>query len=628
MCGIAGIINFDNAPPGKELIRRMTDNLRHRGPDGEGFYFDTQVAFGHRRLAIIDLSENGKQPMKNEEGSIWMVFNGEIYNYKELKKDLINKGHEFKSETDCEIVIHAYEEYGTKCVCKFNGMWAFAIWDERNQKIFASRDRFGIKPFYYYLDKNRFLFASEIKALLTDKAIKRSPNDKVIFTYLAYEDHDYIDYNEETFFLGIKRLPPAHSIVVDTFGKVEISRFWDLDPSVNQNHISDNEASSRFYELFRDSVNLRLQSDVPVGTCLSGGIDSSSITVMINKLIIENSYTCTSVIGDRQKTFSACFDDATYDESEYIKAVVDATRVDGNIVFPKGEDLFPQFERFMWHQEEPVFSATFWAEWQVMKLAKQRGVTVVLNGQGADEILAGYYIYFKAYFKDLLRNMKLIKLMREINHYSKYYGYSREYILRNLMNDLLLKRNAYQYPLWLNKDFVRSSGNGVVEEKIKYKDYFRQCLYHFLTLERLPALLRFLDKSSMAFSVEARLPFLDYRLVEFCFSLPPEQKLREGRRKIVLMNAFSDSLPERVINRTQKVGFVTPEAKWLKTVCRNNVLEIINSASFRNRVYFDAARIKEHYNRFLSGEFNSTRSIWRYINLELWMRVFCDNRIG
>ena len=637
MCGIAGILNFNDKAIRKETLREMSDSLYHRGPDDEGFYLDGRIALGHRRLSIIDLSSAGHQPMCNENNTLWLTYNGEIYNYKELTSELKMHGHIFRSMTDSEVIIHAYEEWGENCLKKFNGMWAFALWDSRKRQLFCARDRFGIKPFYYFLDKNRFVFASEIKSILTDKTIPCIPNDGVIFDYLGYENNDYIDHTEETFFKGIKRLMPAHYMVIDINSNCRISRYWDLDTENRIENISDEEAAQKFYNLFEDSIRLRLQSEVSLGTCLSGGLDSSSIVCMVNKLSLNND-SDGKPTGCRQKTFSACFEDKACDEREFIKAVIEKTNVETNFVFPDGKDLFELAPTFIKDQGEPVAGTSQWAGWLVMKLARERGITVVLNGQGADEILAGYGSYFSANFKDLFKGLKLRLLKNEIDKYSEYHGYPRQWLVRELFSHfvpfhpfrwkrrLVDGKEPDSFPSWLNKDFIKNYGHKV-EQKARYKGYMDQSLYHFLTFERLPSLLRFEDRNSMAFSIESRLPFLDYRLVEFCFSLPSEQKVRDGAGKVVLRNALKEILPHAVHQRIKKIGFATPENRWFRTDCRKQIEEIINSKSFRERGYFDAKAVKRHFSAFINKEPVNDRPIWKYVNLELWMRLFLTQGI-
>ncbi len=632
MSGIVGILNFNSESISEVLIKAMTNTLYHRGPDDEGYYEDSGIGLGHRRLSIIDLSPAGHQPMCNEDCTVWITYNGEICNYKDLTLELKARGHIFKSRTDCEVIIHSYEEWGQKCVNKFNGMWAFALWDSKEKRLFCARDRFGIKPFYYFLDKDRFIFASEIKSILKDKTIPCRPNDGVIFDYLAYENSDYIDHTEATFFQGIERLMPAHYIVVGVNGTSNISRYWDLDPARRVPHISDEEAAHKFYDLFEDSIRLRLQSEVPLGTSLSGGLDSSSIVCVINKLILRNGIN-PAVIGEKQKTFSACFHEKAYDEREFIQAVIEKTDAESNLVFPDGIDIFNLVPKFIKDQGEPVAGISQWAGWLVMKLTRERGVKVVLNGQGADEILAGYGSYFLANFKDLFKEGKLWSLKNEIDKYSEYHEYPKWWLIRELLRHfipfhpfrwkrrLLDKKEMGLFPSWLNKNFIKKHGH-MIEKKTRYKGYMDQSLYNFLTFERLPSLLRYEDRNSMAFSIESRLPFLDYRLVEFCFSLPSRQKVRNGVGKIVLRNALKEILPNAVHERIKKIGFATPENIWFRTDCRKEIEDIINSKSFRERGYFDADAVIKHFQGFVNGEPVNPRPIWKYINLELWLQQF------
>ncbi|MFH1562469.1 MAG: asparagine synthase (glutamine-hydrolyzing) [Nitrospirota bacterium] len=623
MCGIAGIYNLNNEPVSQDTLKRMCDVIRHRGPDDEGQWLDGNIGFGHRRLSIIDLSTAGHQPMSNEDGTIWITYNGEVYNYVELRPELEAKGHRFISHTDTEVIIHAYEEYGEECLSKFNGMFAFALWDSRQNKLFCARDRFGIKPFYYYYDSQRFVFASEIKSLLEDEGIEKRPNNQIICDYLIYA---YIDHTEDTFFEGIKQLPPAHYLVIKD-GKVSIKRYWDINPDekLQSNSIDDTKCAQRFYELFEDSIRLRLRSDVPVGTCLSGGLDSSSIVCVVNKLLSRN------LQNPQQKSFSSCFEDKTYDEREFIQEVVNKTRVDANFTFPDGNKLFDIIPDVIWHQDEPFGSTSIFAQWHVMKLAKEKGVTVLLDGQGADELLAGYHPYYHYYFSDLIRTLQFKKLIEELNLYFKYHSYPKLDTLLKLIQPLLSYglRNSLKSILkmkmsnWVNTDFAKIYQRRIVPGQ-KYKGCLEDRLYQDITNSSLPALLRYEDRNSMAHSVEARVPFLDYRLVEFVFSLPSSQKIRDGITKILLRNATKGILPEKVRMRMDKMGFVTPGDVWFRTVAKDKILEIFNSDSFKSRGYFNIDEIKREFDAHCRGEKNLHFTVWRWINLELWLQRFFD----
>ncbi|MEW6096096.1 MAG: asparagine synthase (glutamine-hydrolyzing) [bacterium] len=614
MCGIAGIYNLNNEPVSQDTLKRMCDIIRHRGPDDEGQWVDGNIGFGHRRLSIIDLSPAGHQPMSNEDKTVWITYNGEVYNYIELRSELEAKGHCFNSHTDTEVIIHAYEEYGEECLNKFNGMFAFAIWDSRQNKLFCARDRCGVKPFYYYFDNQRFLFASEIKAIIENKTIEKKPNNQIICDYLVYA---YLDHTDETFFAGIKQLLPAHYLLIKD-GKLVIKRYWDLNPEEKYEPLDDSKCAQRFYELFEDSIRLRLRSDVPVGTCLSGGLDSSSIVCVVNNLLLK-----------KQKTFSSCFEDKTYDERNFIHEVVNKTQVDANFTFPDGNKLFDIIPQVIWHQEEPFGSTSIFAQWHVMQLAKEKGVIVLLDGQGADELLAGYHGYYDYYFTDLIKTFQFKRLIKELDLYSKYHSYSKLSTLIRLLRPFLpYGLSSYLKSIlktklsgWVNPDFVKTYQRKLTPVQ-KYKGCLDNHLYQFFITSSLPALLHYEDRNSMAFSVEARLPFLDYRLVEFIFSLPSSQKIRDGITKIVLRNAMKGILPEKVRMRMDKMGFVTPGDVWFRTVAKNKILEIFNSDSFINRGYFNVEEIKKEFERHCRGEKDLHFTIWRWINLELWLQKF------
>jgi asparagine synthase (glutamine-hydrolysing) len=395
MCGIAGQFCYGSTPPDRGLLERMSERIAHRGPDGRGTWVSDRIGLAHRRLAIIDLSEAAHQPMANEDGSLWLVFNGEIYNFVELRAELIQKGHSFRSKTDSEVILHAYEEWGTECLARFNGMWAFALWDEKRQQLFCARDRFGIKPFYYTDAGGSFLFASEIKALLAHPAAGKKPDDATLLAFLAW---GVLDHTGKTMFDGILQLSPAHAMVVRSGERPEPYRYWDvkINPSIRSD-VPDLDFEARFLSLLRDAIRVHLRSDVAVGTCLSGGIDSSTLAVLINERIRTES---PQSAGARQKTFSAYFDDARFDESRYIGIMAAATGVDGYRVQPDAGKVWDNLNRLLYMQDEPFGSLSIYAQYCVMRLAAGH-VKVVLDGQGADELLAGYLAYVFNFDADL-----------------------------------------------------------------------------------------------------------------------------------------------------------------------------------------------------------------------------------
>ena len=649
MCGIAGIWRLKvNINPG--CIKRMTDLLRHRGPDDEGFLAvnsesggvfpligneskvqgpkiedfnkPVELFLGHRRLAIIDLSSAGHQPMCNEDGSLWIIHNGEIYNYLELGKELERLGHRLKSQTDTEVVLHAYEEWGANCLKRFNGMWAFAIVDLNVNGIFCSRDRAGVKPFYYVYDDGQFCFASEIKALLELDGFKAEPNDQIIADYLF---SGLVDHTQETFFKNIYQLRPGEYLLFRD-NKLIVQSYWDIEAK-ETSFAREADYAERFYELLEDAVRLRLRSDVPVGTCLSGGLDSSSIVFLANKLMCDGQKIDSPMIGEGQKTFSSCFEDPAYDERKYIELVIQQTRAERNYVFPRGGNLPKDLPRLIWHQEEPFGSTSIYAQWNVMRLSHERRVTVLLDGQGGDELLAGYTPAFYHLFAQLLKTGRILQLAKEIMAFKNKHTINTSQFSKGILAVLLSpsEKVRFQRTGWADKRFLHQYLRPVVSPD-KFEDVLNNYLYRAFRFVALPGLLHYEDRNSMAFSLEARLPFLDFRLVEYLFSLPSEQKIREGVSKVVLRAAMKDILPEEIRNRMDKMGFATPEDIWFRTVLRNTISEIINSKSFDERGYFDVYKVRKAFDKHCEGKINISPIIWRWVNIELWLRTFIDRR--
>ncbi|MEM2929172.1 MAG: asparagine synthase (glutamine-hydrolyzing) [Nitrososphaerota archaeon] len=641
MCGIFGILSIDQNKVNINVLERMSHSLIHRGPDDYGYVFfelfnkqriletnnifDVKqienyqgvLAFGHRRLSIIDLSKTGHQPMSNENRDIWIILNGEIYNYIELSEELKKRGHKFYSKTDTEVIIHAYEEWGADCLNHFNGMWAFALWDKRKKRIFCSRDRFGIKPFYYYYDGKTFVFASEIKAILQDPAIRRIPNDKRIYDYLGY---GYLDHTEETFFKNINQLRGSNYLTLDIKGtdlNLKINQYWDIKP-IELRGVESFE--KRFLELFKDSINLHLRSDVPIGTCLSGGLDSSSIVCVTQEYLNSNIH----------KTFSSCFEDQRYDEREYIQKVIETNHIEPHFVFPNPKKLFEEINELIWYQEEPFGSTSIYAQWNVFKLAKEKGIKVVLDGQGADELLAGYHPFLGFYLSELINEFHFYDFIKEYKLIRSIYKYSHFWFIGHLLISLLpLPLSAFikKQILFKKNNWLKRNNNFIykTEFKNKFKNILHNQLYNYLMIFSLPALLHYEDRNSMAHSIEARVPFLDYRLVELIFSLPIKEIINNGFTKYILRKAMQGILPESIRMRRDKMGFVTPEDIWFKTVLKNFVNDIINSKSFSERIYFDVKKVKAAYKNHCEQKINISATIWRWINLEIWLKTFIDN---
>ena len=606
MCGIAGQYCFEGRDPDRALLARMSEQLIHRGPDGEGTEVRGCMGLVHRRLAIIDLSDEGLQPMTNEDKTLWLVYNGEIYNYIELREELIGKGHSFHSQSDTEVILHAYEEWGGGCLQRFNGMWAFALWDERLQQLFCARDRFGIKPFYYTEVKGSFLFASEIKALLSHPDAGKIPDDEILGTYLAWGVQDH---SARTMFKGISQLKPAHALIVTKVGPHTPYQYWDV--TVNgavRSDVPDNQDSSRFLDLLRDATRIHLRSDVAVGTCLSGGIDSSTLAVLINNLIRDEA---PASVSDRQKTFSVVFKDKRFDESRYIDEIVSVTGVDSHRIEPLPEQLWEDIDRLVWVQDEPFGSLSIYAQYCVMRLAR-KNVKVVLDGQGADELLAGYLAYQASYIRGLVHSFHAGKTLREIAGSLRIHsGFFSSALVQLLVRRR--RRNLLTVP---------------VPPQDRYAGSLAEVLRRELCSTNLPALLHYEDRNSMAFSIESRVPYLDVRLVEYVASLPLDQKIRNGVTKIILRNAVKGIIPESIRCRMDKIGFVTPEEVWMKETLRPFVLAVLSTDSFRARPYWNADAVLKDYQAFLDGGSAYSPEVWRIVCTELWLRKFFDRRTG
>ncbi len=599
MCGIAGQFALNGEDADAALVGEMARRLAHRGPDGEGTFFSGPVGLAHRRLAIIDLSDEGRQPMGNEGGSLQIVFNGEIYNYREIREELSVAGHRFASASDTEVILHAYEEWGRGCLARFNGMWAFALWDGRRRELFCARDRLGVKPFYYTLAGGSFLFASEIKALRVHPGVGRRPNDRMLSTFLAW---GVADHTAETMYDGVFQLPPAHTLLVSAEGVGEPERYWDFAMNGAPGGADDEAAVRDVRDLLTDAVRLRLRSDVPVGTCLSGGIDSSTVTALINVLLQAES---PESVGERQKTFSVCFDDPRFDESRHIETVVAATGVANRRTTPGTEGLWEDIERLLYMQDEPFASLSIYAQYCVMRLA-QNEVKVVLDGQGADEQLGGYIAYQAPYIRGLLRRRKFLAALREgigsVRHHRSFFSWAAaQSRVRSQRRELL---------------------RGSPPEILRYAGSLEEVLKREVTASNLPLLLHWEDRNSMAFSIEARVPFLDYRLVEYLGSLPLDQKIRGGVTKYVLRRAIRGLVPDAVRCRMDKMGFVTPEEVWMKGELAPRILDLFSTPEFAERPYWDAEQVLENYRAFLEGKSPYSTEFWRIACAEMWLRAF------
>jgi asparagine synthase (glutamine-hydrolysing) len=652
MCAIAGIYSLAGRPVELRTLETMVRVQAHRGPDGEGYVLldpsarekplaikgpgtpaagaRRALGLGHRRLAIVDLSPLGHQPMATEDGRNWVTYNGEIYNHIELREELRGKGHRFRSASDTEVLLAAYREWGDACLARFNGMFAFALWDGVRRRLFCARDRFGEKPFYYHWDGEHLFFASEIKALLA-ASVRAAANPRVVFDYL---DGAYLDHTEATFFDGIRQLPPAHALSIEG-DRLALARYWELPDAAEDGSRSSREAAERFRDLFREAVCLRLRSDVPIGTCLSGGLDSSSVVCVANELMFVDRAVPRALVGTRQRTFSSCFDDPAYDERRFIAPVLGKTGAESHYTFPDPKELAGMLSKLVWQQDEPFGSTSIFAQWCVMRLAAQRGVKVLLDGQGADELLAGYQSFFGARFADLLARGRAVALLRELRAYRRLYGPVSRYAIARLARALLpvalvgrVRSRLTGSAGWLAADFRRQWGDAPAQTVSagprRSCSHVRRLQHELLTGKGLRALLHYEDRNSMAFGVEARLPFLDHRLVEFVYGLDESQKIRDGWTKVVLRDAMDGILPDAVRWRADKMGFVTPEAFWFRTTLRDPAREILADRRTRARGYLDVDAVLRAFDEHAAGRADHSPAIWRWLNVELWCRMFLD----
>ena len=563
MCGIAGIISVNREMVSKDRLSKMTGAIAHRGPDGEKHWINETgtTGLGHRRLSIIDLSENAAQPMHCLH-RYTIVHNGEIYNYIELRTELTGKGYSFNSLSDTEVLVAAYDYWKENCLQHFDGMFAFAIWDEKEQNLFAARDRFGEKPFYYYYDGQQLVFASEIKALWA-AGIEKQPNEKLLFNFITLGYTQNPGNASETAYNGIYKLPAASFFThpVQSGSHIQPVTYWQIKKARVDDSINEETAVGRFKELFTQSIKNRLRSDVPLGTSLSGGLDSSSILAFINKgEDLHNAF----------KTFSATFPGFKNDESAYIKTLGTAISFENYQVQPSAEGLTNDIERILYQHEGLIGSASVYAQYKVFELAKQHNVKVLLDGQGADEILAGYHKYYHWYWQELYRNDKSL-LYNEISA-ARSLGVKDEWGWKNKLAAMYpvyasryIQKNRRKMQIThpdLDYDFVLQYGESYYT--MPPADSLNNVLYYNTFMNGLEELLRYADINSMAHGREVRLPFLNHQLVEFVFSLPAHFKIKDGRTKWLLRAAMNDWLPAEIAWRKDKVGFEPPQKEWMQ----------------------------------------------------------------
>lgn len=597
MCGISGIVSQQNSQIKKEEIKQITDIIIHRGPDSEGFYFGDNFSLGFRRLAILDLSIEGNQPMYFDDKFV-IIFNGEIYNYIEIKEELINAGYVFKTRTDTEVILAAYDFWGEGCVNHFNGMWAFTIYDRPRNLLFCSRDRYGVKPFYYSEINNRFVFGSEIKQIL-ELHPERILNKEILIQFLiGFDEYD----TKNTFFNNIYKLPPSHNLIYNLIDHTfQINRYYQLQIDESINRLNEKETLSLIEKEFERSIRMRLRSDVKVGTCLSGGLDSSSIAY----------YAASKYNSDEDsRRFSAIHaksQEKKTDESYFATKVAQSTNLDLKVVEPTEDDFFSSLNSVIELHEEPFSGVSIFMQYFVFEEAKRVGCTVMLDGQGGDETFLGYERYYLPTLKYLTTKDK-IRLLKNITKYTylnyrqvlvylMFYNFPSLYVLGTKMRRKLIKGK------YLRIGMLRklSKNLSVYKDinKLQQNELFHTVLPHLLKVE---------DKNSMFHSVESRLPFLDYKLIETLFSVDNKLKVKDGWTKYLMRKMVTHKLPDEIVWRRKKIGFAAPSNLWLKN--KEKFISQIKKSQILKEVL---RKIPENLEDGM---------VWKLYNISMWEEIF------
>lgn len=615
MCGITGFYG-SSADFDLSLLQAMNDCQCHRGPDGVGTFTDGPVGFAHQRLAILGRA-HGDQPMTTNDGRFTIIYNGETYNYRQLREELTAAGYTFTTETDTEVVLKGFAHWGTAVFDRMNGMWGLAIWDRDEQRLVLSRDHFGIKPLYIARVGDDVLFSSELKGILASDLIEAKPNERSIYRYLRFRIHED---SRETFFQGIERVSPGEMVTIDSAGvRFEPhTRFVDeLREAAQLNRPYSAEVIHEYRQRLVESVRERLQSEVPVGTSLSGGLDSSAVAVIINQLL-GSSGESAAAVGSKQNTFSAVFTGSINDEERYVDAVLEKcdNGVQSHKIRPTPDQFKVDLIDFIRTQEEPTISTGPYAQYCVMKEASQH-VKVLLDGQGADEMMAGYIPYYFTYFRQLKKEGRYTKLATEVAKSVDVLGRLGRFTVK----DKLKRRQSVPITSLLNADFTEQYRD---EKFTTVQDNLKERLIEDLFHNSLPSLLRYEDRNTMRFSLEGRVPFLDRDTVRFLFSLSDDAIIESGWNKRILRDATRHILPEMISNRRNKIGFTTPENEWFMRL-KNSIYSVFASKKFASRPWFDQQAVLNAFMGYINGDNDlGSMTFWRLLNVELWTRIFID----
>lgn len=623
MCGICGVISFDDKPIDRIILENMTNTLIHRGPDDFGIYINGKVGLGHRRLSIIDITSAGHQPMTNEDKSIWLTYNGEIYNFTELKKYLIKKGHIFKSHTDTEMVIHSYEEWGENCIEKFNGMFAFGLYDFAQKKLFLARDRFGKKPLYYYSSSNFFIFASEIKAIIAHPAVTKRINIKALYKYFLFE---YIP-EPDSIFENIYKLDAGTFLILKD-GTAEIKKYWDI--KFNTQNIREEEACENIIALLKKSIKLRLISDVPLGIFLSGGIDSSAITTLLSEMMP----------AGKIKTFSIGFEDESFDESNYARRMADYLGVEHYEEKLDPYMMINILPEIIEKLDEPFADNSIIPTYLLSKFTRNY-VTVALGGDGGDELFAGYDTFLANYY---LRNFRVPKIIvkslssvvKKIFPVSEN-NISPDFIIKKTLDGLSynpeIREQVWlgafsmeaQKDLFLNYDKEIDVLSPIKKLNFDNLTLIQKIILSYIKLYLLGDILTKVDRASMMCSLEVRAPFLDYEFAEYVNNLKDDFKIRHGMRKYILKKAMKSKMPDEIINRKKK-GFGIPLTRWLKKELKELMLDNLSSEKINADGIFNYEYIKKLIEAHLHNKKDNRKELWALLIFQLWKGRYYDKQ--
>jgi asparagine synthase (glutamine-hydrolysing) len=623
MCGIAGVFFPSGRPVETPMLDRMGASMHHRGPDDTGQFTAQGLGFVHKRLSIIDLS-SGHQPMLSEDGQSAIVFNGEIYNYLELRQRLLSQGIQFRTQSDTEVLLQLYLREGEKCLESLNGMFAFAIWDARSRRLFAARDRVGIKPFYYYWDGKTFAFASEIKTLFASGLVTPEMNPEGLEDYMSFQ----FCLGKRTLFKNVNKLEPGQRLVLEGTN-LNLRQYWSVNDFA-EGTMGEKEATSKLLRLLEDSVRLQLRSDVPVGTYLSGGVDSSAVTIMAADLL-----------GMPIHTFTGVFEGKNYDESAFARMASAKGKTAHHEVYPNAAQMGEVLPKLVYHMDEPAAGPGLFPQYIVAQEARKH-VKVVLTGHGGDEMFGGYARYMVAYLEQAIKGaifetqeegkhlVMLSSLIPNLSLLRQYTPMIKDFWKDGVFDSMdkryyrLIDRGRDLRDLLLPEAYATSTGrvqqefSDMFNRNLSVSYFNRMTFFDLQTL--LPALLHVEDRVSMSVSLESRVPLLDHRIVEYVIAVPPLLKFAGGRTKSILKSALEGVVPNEILYRKEKMGFPFPYNQWFQTDLKDFIHDTLGGKSLRERGWFDSKRV----DALLSGEGSYDRGVWGLLNLELWAKAFFD----